>query len=102
MTNSGWNCHVHCTARTYPRQIRPRSVLPAEEVVCCPTECLVGGAHRSVHGVSIVSLVEEWTYPVITDSLTLFCHSFGIVATLLEIIPFAAIFFSFTNTGKPP
>jgi len=27
-------------------------------------------------------------------------HSFGTVATLLELIPFASIFFTFTNTGK--
>lgn len=29
-----------------------------------------------------------------------FTTSFGLVATLLEIIPFASMFFSFTNTGK--
>lgn len=76
-----------------PANLTFRLVLPTEEVVGCPEIRLAEQAQRVLHRVRRH-----------LDSRTTRSNErpgrFGLVATVLEMIPFASMIFSFTNTGK--
>lgn len=47
------------------------------------------------------TVLDFLTFNILESATNLHNYRFGTVATLLELVPFASILFSFTNTGKP-
>jgi len=79
-------------------------VLSAEEVVSSPARGLAREAHGPVYVVRQASPVALSTVSPVHDlwhfSLLTSAARFGLVATLLEMIPVVSIFFTYTNTGE--
>jgi hypothetical protein len=89
--SSFWVPPAHC-----------ETVLPAEELDSQTARRMVRKTHGSIYRVSRPVTIVHANSMLCAPQLTRVSFiRFGFVATLLEMVPVANIFFTYTNTGKP-